>query len=102
MPNAGSLEHNYHQVPIVRKLHLLGYVANRASQRLSTSEVCRGGIRDFKRRAKNGEALICLQGQIKASRSLPVSGGLQVDGSIEIIQPYCQVFLQVENKFATL
>jgi hypothetical protein len=44
---------------------------------------------------RNGEALICLQEQIRASRGLPVSGGSQMDESIEIIKLYCQVFFQV-------
>jgi hypothetical protein len=51
-------------------------------------ESSRGGVR-------NGETLIRLQERIRASRGLPVSGGSQVDESIEIIKLYCQVFFQV-------
>jgi hypothetical protein len=48
---------------------------------------------------RNGKALIRLQEQIRASRGLPVAGDSQVDESIGIIQPYCQVFFQ--DNFST-
>jgi hypothetical protein len=47
---------------------------------------------------KNGETLIRLQEQIRASRGLPVSGGSQIEESIEIIKLCCQVFFQVVGR----
>jgi len=62
-----------------------------------TSKVCRQGKGSSRGGVRNGEALICLQEQIRASRGLPVSGGSQVDGSIGIMKPSCQVFFQVSG-----
>jgi hypothetical protein len=60
----------------------------------NTIEVCRQEYGSSRGGVRNGETLIRLQEQIRASRGLPVSGGSQVDESIEIIQPCCQVFFQ--------
>jgi hypothetical protein len=60
-----------------------------------TSIVWRQGKESAREEVRNGETLIRLQERIRASRGLPVSGGSQVDESIEIIKLYCQVFFQV-------
>jgi len=62
-----------------------------------TSKICRQVKESSRGGVRNGEALIRLQEQIRASRGLPVSGGSQVDESIGIMQSSCQVFFQVSG-----